>query len=156
MARRRHLWTPHNSGSTVAASATIQTTVLSALDSGLLATGGLTVSRIIGEFKFRVDVVNTYQQFNLGIGVFHEDRVINVNDFTEANNLWMFTLYTRTSGLLNEVAAGDFDGIEEVRSIDIRVSRKIPAQHTLDLVISNGAGQTLNFNLGIRTLVLLP
>ena len=157
MARRRHVWVPRNVGASVAGGASSQSNILAALTSDVEALGGLTVVRIVGEFKYRCDVVNVFQQFSAGIGVFHEDRTIDAGNLMgEENNEWMWTLHTRTSNLFAEVASGVFQAGEETRSIDITVKRKLPAQNVLTLFVANDATNTVSFFLGVRMLVLLP
>ena len=88
MARRRHVWVPRNVGASVAGGASSQSNILAALTSDVEALGGLTVVRIVGEFKYRCDVVNVFQQFSVGIGVFHEDRTIDAGNLMgEENNI---------------------------------------------------------------------
>jgi len=154
---RRKIWIPINSGSSVAAGASTHIDLLGAMPSQLQETGGLTVERIVGEFKYRTEVVGTYQNFSAAIGVMVEEvgTTTSMNISGEARN-WMWTLFTRTSGMFSEAAAGDFDSIEEVRFLDVRSARKIPANSELRLTISNGSGQTIFFLVGLRTLVLLP
>ena len=118
--------------------------------------GGLTVVRVVGEFKYRCDDVGTYQQFAAAIGVYHEDlSAVSISIASEPLDL-MWTLLTRTSGMFTEVASGDFDGVEEMRVIDVHSSRKIRANDKIELIINNGGTKTLLWNVGLRTLVLLP
>ena len=158
MARRRGIWIPTNSGSTVAAGGQSNTNLLALMPLDLEAIGGLTVERIVGEMKFRCDTVGTYQLFSAGICVRHEDlgTADLATGLTSEAGDWMWQLHTRTSGMFTEVAAGDFDGVDDVRFIDVRVARKLRAEENLRFIINNDAGQSLNFNIGVRTYVLLP
>ena len=155
---RRKLWIPINQGLSVAAGASVHTDMISSLAGpDVEAIGGLTVERIIGNVTFRCDVVGTYQQFDMAIGVLPEELGIttNMSISSDARN-WLWTLMTRTWGAFTEVGAGDFDGVEERVYIDVRGKRKIPANSRLVFVVGNGGGETLTYNIGIRTLVLLP
>ena len=158
MARRKGLWAPINQSSTLAASGESATNLLVNLPIDLEAIGGLTVERIVGELHYRCDVVGTYQAFSAGIAVHHEDlppQDLGSNLSSEAGD-WMWQLHTRTSGIFVEVAAGDFDGVDEIRMIDVRVARIVRPQHQLSMVLANGAGQAINHLIGLRTYVLLP
>jgi len=154
---RRKVWIPFNSGFGTAASTSTHLDLLTNMAPDLEAAGGLTVLRMVGELKYRIDTVGTYQQFNVGIGVFTEELPTST-DMTISGDArdWLWTLMTRTSGYFIEVASGDFDGVEEVRFIDVHAMRKIPANSQLRVVTGNGAGVQVNFNLGLRILVALP
>ena len=157
MVRRRGVWVPINSGSSVAAGASIYLNLLGAASSVVELMGGHTIFRMIGELKYRTEVVGTYQQFSAGIMVLNEE-VGTTTDMSlsgEAHDQ-MWSLNTRTSGMFSEAAAGDFDSIEEVRFIDVRAQRKLPANSELRFVIGNGAGQTIFFNIGLRIYLKLP
>ena len=154
---RRKLWVPFNSGLSVGAAASTTLDLLAANPVDLESVGGITVERIVGEVKYRVDVPAAYQQFNMGIGVFAEELSATADlSISGDARPWLWTLMTRTSGLFSEAASGDFDGVEEVRFIDVKSRRKVPASSQLQLRVGNGAGETLFFNLGIRILILLP
>ncbi len=153
---RRSLWIPVNTGSSTAAAGSSQVDLLGNLAAATKALGGLTVSRVVGELKYRTDVIGTYQQFSAGIMAKHEDFSAGQLSLSSEGGSWMWTLYTRTSGMFIEVASADFDAIEEVRMIDIRTQRKIQPEHSLFIEVQNGAGETLNWNIGLRVLVLLP
>ena len=154
--RRRRVWAPINSGTSVAASGSKETSLLANLPIDLQAIGGVTVVRIVGELKYRIDTVGQYQQFSAAIAVVHEDLDPSALSLSGEPLDLLWSLYTRTSGLFMEVGAGNFDAIEEVRAIDVRAKRIIKPQEQLILIVNNGAGDTLFFNVGLRTLVLLP
>ena len=154
---RRKIWTPTNTGTTVAAGSSASLDLLAQLPLDLEGVGGVTVTRIIGNLSFRCDNVGVYQQFAAGIVVHHEDlNVGNLDLATEGDPGVMWTWLGRTNGAFIEVASGNFDAVEERVYIDVRVQRKVAQNHRVDFVIENGSGQTILFNLGVRVLIALP
>ena len=154
---RRKLWVPIQQGSNVTASNTAQINLLSNLAVDLEALGGLTVIRIVGQVSFHINTVGIYQQVVMSIGVFHENiGSTTVLAGSESLDL-MWTLLARTTGGFIEVAAGDFDAVEDKEYVNVRSQRKLKPNEGLYLHIENPAGsQTLEYNVGLRTLVLLP
>ncbi len=156
-ARRRGLWLPLSQSTTVAASTTAKTNLLQNLTLDLESAGGLTLQTCIGRVGIRCDVVGTYAQYSMMIGVHREDVAASDMDWhSEADSGPMWTSFGYTSGLFNEVAAGDFDGVIEWESLRTRAMRKIPANHSLDFVIHNSSGQTLAYYIALRMRILLP
>ncbi len=155
MARRR-VWVPIFNSASLAAGTQVKVDLLQNLGLDLESVGGLTITRMVGEFKFRCDVVSTYQSFGAGIAVVHEDLTAAAMNIGNESLPLLWSILTATSGLFSESAAGNFDGIFETRMIDSRAQRKVAPQHTLSLFVNNGAGQAIQFAIGIRTLVLLP
>ena len=156
VSKRRTVWTPLSTSGAMGASSSATLNLLVQLPLDLESIGGLTVVRIIGEFHYRCDVVGTFQTFQAAIGVFHEAVVASDFALATSNYSLMWTLFSRTTGQFLEVAAGDFDAIEEVRPVNVRVNRKMNSNEQLMMVIVNGTGQTLEFFLGCRVLVMLP
>ena len=158
MPRRRGVWIPHLFATTVAAGGTLRQNLLTNLPLDIEALGGLTVERIVGEVKYNCAVVGVTQLFSAGVTVRHEDLpAANLGtELAGETGDWMWQLHTRTSGIFQEVAAGDFDPIDEMRPVDIRVARKMKANDELSMVWKNDAGQALAILTGVRTYVLLP
>jgi len=159
LAKRRGIWLPLNSGATVAASGTGQVDMLTNLPDDLDSHGGLTVSRIIGEWAFRCDTIATFQQFSAGVTV-HNAAVTAANLGSQliasVSEDWMYQLHTATGGFFSEAAAGDFDGVFQYRPLDIKVQRKLGNLDELSFILRVGAGQSVTFNLGARIYVKLP
>jgi len=154
---RRSIWVPFSQALTAAASTNSKVSLLGNLPIDAAALGGLTVSRIIGNVSFRCDVVAAYQVFSMFLAVHHEDQSqTSMAMNSEAFPGVMWSWLGRTNGALIEVAAGDFDAVEERVYYDIRVQRKIPAQHVLSFIIMNDSGETVTTFVGGRALVKLP
>ena len=66
----------------------------------------------------------------------------------------MFTFFGRTAGMFTEVAAGDFDGVEERMPIHVNTMRKLTPNEQLIFCVQNKSGEALQTFLGVRTLVI--
>ena len=153
---RRKVWVPYRVGVDAAASTNSLTDLLGNLPGDLEAIGGLTVSRIIGQVSFRPGGL-AFQEFSLFIAVVHEDQSqTNMAMDTESFPGVMWSWLGRTNGAFIETAASSFSAVEERAYYDIKVQRKIPAQHQLVAVTMNGAGESLDVQHGGRALISLP
>ncbi len=159
MARRRKVWVPFLAGANVAANAQSSLNLLTNLPIDITALGGLTVVRIIGEFRYHCATVGTLQQFGGAITVHDENNTaaaFAADLLVTPKPGLMWTHFTRVSTVFVESAAGTFDPVDEVVPFDIRSMRKMAANEILRFYIDNSAGQTIVFHLGGRVLLALP
>ncbi len=159
MVRRRGLWIPQNASFAASSASSDSVDLLANMPEDLLQHGGLTVSRIIGEVAFVCDVIGTRQLFTAGIMVSDQgstDSQLGIDLTTGPAENVMWYLATVTHGAFMEVAAGDFDGIMQYRSFDVRVQRKMKISDHLDFVIKNDSGQTVSGSVGARAYIKLP
>jgi len=154
---RRKVWVPKRDlAISTAASASAGLDLLSNLPIDVAGLGGLTISRIIGNFSFSPASV-AVQSFQIAIGVFHEDQSAsepNIQVDISANLMW--TWIGRSNGAFIETSAGTFTRIEERVYYDVRVQRKLQPNFQLLMLIQNDAGVAIVVTNGCRTLLALP
>ncbi len=128
---------------------------MASLPNDLEATGGLTISRIIGNVSF-APISVAVQAFAIGIGVFHDSQGADEPKIISDISRLMWTWIGRSNGAFIETAAGTFTRIEERVYYDVRVQRKLPPNFHLEMLIQNQAGVAIVVTNGCRTLVALP
>ena len=153
---RRKIWTPFKVNMDAAASVNTVGSLTPNVNGDVLALGGLTVSRVIGSWSFAPATI-AKQSLDLFIAILHEDQSqTNVAMNTESFPGVMWSWLGRTNGAFIETSAGVFTSVEERVPFDIRVQRKLPAQHQLVAVLMNAAGVTIDAVIGGRALITLP
>ncbi len=155
MARRR-VWVPFFTTLDAASGVNALQDLLTNLPGDLEAVGGLTVSRIIGNVSF-APLTIAKQALSAFLAVVHEDQSqTNMAMNSESFPGVMWSWLGRTNGAFIESSSGSFTSVEERVYFDVRVQRKLPAQHQLVAVIMNEAGVTINTEWGGRALIALP
>ena len=153
---RRKIWVPYISSPNAAASTNSLFAMLANLPGDHEALGGLTVSRVIGNVSFSPATI-AKQAFAMFIAVMHEDQSqTNVAMNTESFPGVMWSWLGRSNGAFIETSSGVFTSVEERVYYDVRVQRKLPAQHQLVFVVMNEGGVQINVRIGGRALIALP
>ncbi len=156
---RRTLNIPFNVNQTTTTQATASTDLLAQIsDAGIETRPGMTIVRIRGYVSIKVADGSVGQQnaVAMALMMFREGGAATTPAlFTEiVNAIWRLDTITR--GIANEIAAGNFDSVNDIYPIETRGMRKIGSVgDELRMVVAAGGGVSTTFHASGTVRLLL-